>query len=242
MWSTFSDQSLSTKWSSCAEPARDSSHQAGMHESSTAMLRGTNLPSLNVISAIVGFAASKLPKTTRSTAISGVRTVSKNFPPGMVLVRRSRMPFCRKDYQTTTGIIHHLERGCCPKAPLDRNKLYQEIRRRDPDGFISNKFLEWHGAVSYEATALAYNPKYGQYECYICHDLFRHLSSLNQHLDSPRHQQNLYHCPNRSCLKEFTTLADLINHLESESCRFMRFEAVQNSIRGLVSSNRLIAF
>ncbi|EEU40700.1 uncharacterized protein NECHADRAFT_32278, partial [Fusarium vanettenii 77-13-4] len=151
-------------------------------------------------------------------------------------------PFCRANYRTASGVTHHLERGCCPRAPLDRDQLYREIRRRDPNGYISNKFLEWHGTTTYEATQLAWNPRYRQYECYLCHTLFRHLSSLNQHLESPRHQQNLYHCPNRSCFKEFTTLAGLINHLESESCSFMRFEAVQNGIRGLVSSNRRIAF
>jgi hypothetical protein len=77
----------STKWSTCAEPARDSSRQAGMHENSTVMLRGTNLPNLNAISAIVGFAATKLPKTTKSPVISGVRTASKSFLPGMALAR-----------------------------------------------------------------------------------------------------------------------------------------------------------
>ena len=91
-------------------------------------------------------------------------------------------------------------------------------------------------------TELAFNSHYGEYECYICHDLFPYLSSLNQHLDSPRHQRDLYHCPNRSCLREFTTLAGLINHLESESCRFMRFQAVQNGIRGLFSSQRSVSF
>ncbi|KAH7248687.1 putative zinc finger protein [Fusarium redolens] len=141
-------------------------------------------------------------------------------------------PFCKAPYQAASGVVHHLERGCCPNAPLDRDTLDQEVRRRDPDGFICNKLLEWHGTVSYHATSLAYNSRYGQYECYFCGDLFRQLSSLNQHLASPRHQQELYHCPNRKCLKEFTTLAGMVNHLESESCRFLRFGAVQNGIRG----------
>ncbi|KAF4974952.1 hypothetical protein FZEAL_8215 [Fusarium zealandicum] len=151
-------------------------------------------------------------------------------------------PFCRAKYGAASGLTHHLERGCCPRAPLDRDTLYKEIRRCDPNGVISNRFLEWNGTISYEATELAWNRRYQQYECYLCHTLFKHLSGLNQHLESPRHQQKLYHCPNRACFKEFTTLAGLINHLESESCSFMRFEAVQNGVRGLVSSNRLIGF
>ncbi|KAF4954854.1 hypothetical protein FGADI_4956 [Fusarium gaditjirri] len=151
-------------------------------------------------------------------------------------------PFCQAHYQAASGVVHHLERGCCPNAPLDRDTLYQEVRRRDPNGFVCNKLLEWHGTVSYQATSLAFNSRYGQYECYFCGDLFRQLSSLNQHLASPRHQQELYHCPNRKCLKEFTTLAGMVNHLESESCRFLRFGAVQNGIRGFFTSDRSIAF
>ncbi|XEV05266.1 hypothetical protein FSHL1_010553 [Fusarium sambucinum] len=151
-------------------------------------------------------------------------------------------PFCGANYRAASGIAHHLERGCCPCAPLDRDTMYQEVRRRDPDGIITNHFLEWQPTIHYQATELAYNPYLGEYECYLCHDSFRRLSSLNQHLESPRHQQNLYHCPNRSCFKEFTTLAGLVNHLESESCRFMRFQAIQNGMRGLVSSSRGIGF
>lgn len=153
-----------------------------------------------------------------------------------------KCPFCCANYNAASGVAHHLERGRCPNAPLDRDTLYQEVKKRDPDGLITNQFLKWEPTVHYQATELAFSSYYGEYECYICHDLFPYLSSLNQHLDSPRHQRDLYHCPNRSCLREFTTLAGLINHLESESCRFMRFQAVQNGIRGLFSSQRSVSF
>ncbi|KAF4415801.1 hypothetical protein FACUT_13114 [Fusarium acutatum] len=151
-------------------------------------------------------------------------------------------PFCPAHYNAASGIVHHLEQGACPNAPLDRDTLHQEVRRRDPTGSICNRLLVWQETVTYQATALAFNIHYGQYECYFCGDLFRQLSSLNQHLASPRHQQELYHCPNRKCHREFTTLAGVANHLESESCRFLRFEAVQNGIRGFFSSGRWIAF
>ncbi|KAH7222257.1 hypothetical protein BKA60DRAFT_539338 [Fusarium oxysporum] len=195
--------------------------------------------------------------TIWSTPASTVVTAISSSRAGMLLARRHQgmsysgvstyqkgvsCPFCKAYYQAASGVVHHLERGCCPNAPLDRDTLYQEVRRRDPNGFVCNKLLEWHGTVSYHATSVAFNSRYGQYECYFCGDLFRQLSSLNQHLASPRHQQELYHCPNRKCLKEFTTLAGMVNHLESESCRFLRFGAVQNGIRGSFSSDRLIAF
>lgn len=41
---------------------------------------------------------------------------------------------------------------------------------------------------------------------------------------------------------DFKSLAGIINHLESESCGYTRFETVQNKIGELVSGNRRIAF
>lgn len=52
----------------------------------------------------------------------------------------------------------------------------------------------------------------------------------------------LYHCPNRNCASEFKTLAAIINHLESESCRFMGFDAVQKRMGQVITSGKMIAF
>lgn len=67
------------------------------------------------------------------------------------------------------------------------------------------------------------------------------LTALKKHLESPRHQQSLYHCMKRSCGKEFKTLAALINHLESESCKMMRFQRMQKSITAVVDPHKMIA-
>ena len=61
-------------------------------------------------------------------------------------------------------------------------------------------------------------------------------------MDALLDQQKLYHCPKHTCRKEFTTLAGIINHLESESCGFTRFDNVQRGIEGMISGNRLIGF
>ena len=124
--------------------------------------------------------------------------------------------------------MHHLE-GVRAQSPLDRDKLYEAVRSRDPNGIISKKLLAWSGTTSYEATNKAWNPVTKAYQCYLCGGLFGKLASLNQHLSSPVHQQKLYHCPNSRCQREYTTLAAVINHLESESCEYMRFEAVQKT-------------
>ncbi|GAB0145854.1 hypothetical protein EsHS_00006273 [Epichloe bromicola] len=151
-----------------------------------------------------------------------------------------RCPFCKNEFGTATGLVHHLERGSCPKAPLNREKLYEAIRSRDPNGIITEKLLSWSGATSHEATERAWNSVYEAYQCYFCGRLFDRLTSLNQHLSSPIHQQKLYHCPNRRCGREFTTLAAVINHLESESCEYMRFEAVQKNVKNILNPGRMI--
>ncbi|VUC35391.1 unnamed protein product [Clonostachys rosea] len=151
-------------------------------------------------------------------------------------------PFCKSQHGTATGLVHHLERGACPQAPLDRDSLYRAVRRYDPQGVVSKKLLEWNGSSSYSANDRAWNPYVEAYECYLCNRLFNTLNGLNQHLNSPLHQQALYHCPNPSCRRDFTTLAATINHLESESCGFMKFRAVQTNVERIVNPNRMLQF
>jgi len=116
------------------------------------------------------------------------------------------------------------------------------ISERDPNGIITLKQLTWHGSANstYQATDAAWNGR--KWECYLCHRGFVSKVALNQHLNSPVHQQKVYHCPSRRCMKEFVSLAALFNHLESESCGAMRFEDVQQHAGNVLSGNRLIAF
>ena len=81
---------------------------------------------------------------------------------------------------------------------------------------------------------------HGSAICAIAH--FNTSHALNQHLNSSAHQQKLYHCPNSRCGKEFVALAGLFNHLESESCSFMRFDNVQKQVGNVLGGNRLITF
>ncbi|KAH9905221.1 hypothetical protein F4778DRAFT_698055 [Xylariomycetidae sp. FL2044] len=152
-------------------------------------------------------------------------------------------PSCKSSYPTATGLTHHVETGSCPNAPtINRDTLYKFVRSKDPGGIITKNLIGWAGSTQYEASRRSYNAKRHGWECYLCHRLFKSLPSLNQHLNSPTHQETLYYCANRSCKKEFTTLAGIINHLESESCGCTRFENVQRSIRDVVGSDKLITF
>ncbi|KAI1503082.1 hypothetical protein F5X99DRAFT_133938 [Biscogniauxia marginata] len=151
-------------------------------------------------------------------------------------------PFCKAGYATATGLTHHLESGACPNASsLNRDELYKAIRRKDPNGLISKNLIGWNGSPVYEASPNAWNGF--AWECYFCHRQYNTRESLNQHLGSPAHHQKLYHCPNRGiCSREFTSFAALMNHLESESCGYTRFEDVQRSAKDIISGDRRIAF
>ncbi|KAJ5482300.1 Zinc fingerC2H2 [Penicillium sp. IBT 31633x] len=143
-------------------------------------------------------------------------------------------PFCRTGFVTATGVAHHLERGACPRAPmLNRDKIHRIIQQLDPTGIVCNKQIAWYDEedVHYTATPHAFNG--GFWVCYICKKCFNMKKSLESHLNSPVHKEKIYHCLNRGCPKEFVSLASLFNHLESESCGFIRFEGVQRIQRQL---------
>ncbi|KAI1461519.1 hypothetical protein F4805DRAFT_235423 [Annulohypoxylon moriforme] len=153
-----------------------------------------------------------------------------------------KCPFCKTGFVSATGLAHHLEGGRCSAASsLNRDMVYRAVRMKDPDGVLAKKLIGWHGSSTYEATGSAWNGD--AWECYLCHRNFVSMNVLNGHLNSPAHQQALYHCPNRhACGRDFKTLAAVMNHLESESCGYSRFEAVQNTVTQIVSGDRRLTF
>ncbi|KAG5981782.1 hypothetical protein E4U55_002560 [Claviceps digitariae] len=159
--------------------------------------------------------------------------------------KNMKCPFCQIAYTTASGLSHHLETGSCSRAPsLNRDTLYKAIRQRDAGGLITNRQIEWRDEqhLDYQATDRAFNGNC--WECYICHSGFGSKTGLNQHLNSPRHKEKVYKCPNTvgGCRKLFVSLAGLFGHLESEQCSFMRFEHVQAHATRILDSRRMISF
>ena len=150
-------------------------------------------------------------------------------------------PFCSRKFTTASGVSHHLETGTCPNTSgMNRKSIYQFIAQRDRAGVVTNKAIGWYDDESWD-TDNAYNGNY--YECYICHREFNRQRDLDQHLYSPTHQQEIYHCPNGKCAKQFKTLAAMFNHLESESCGFAKFGRVNQCVdRLFASGQRQIGF
>jgi hypothetical protein len=115
---------------------------------------------------------------------------------------------------------------------LDRTGIHQVVRQFDPKGVICKENVPVANPVVYQATQRAWNSYRGAYECFLCYDGFSSLHGLNQHLNSPRHQQSIYHCPNPECAgRDFTTLAALVSHLESGSCRYIHFQSALDGLQ-----------
>lgn len=137
---------------------------------------------------------------------------------------------------SSTGLVHHLERGACPEASFDQVTLYEAVRRRDPSGSLTNDLF----ATPYSHTTTYRNSHEVVYECHLCHYPFKTLAWLNRHLASLVHGQNLYHCPNDCCGKGFTTLAGVINHLESGVCQSRRSYDVRKITEQILDPGCLI--
>lgn len=114
------------------------------------------------------------------------------------------------------------------------------IQERDPNGTVTKKEIDHSDLpIRYAANNRAFNGR--RWEFYMCHREFDTVDYLNTLLNSPAHKQNIYHCPNRKCEREFSTLAALFNHLESEACGCMKFEKVQGEV-GDVLRGKMITF
>lgn len=134
----------------------------------------------------------------------------------------------------------HLESGSCVSG-ITRQMVNSEIRARDTNHLITERLLTYpdsNGQVNTWATNAAWNGR--NYECYFCPRQFRSLPDLNRHLQSPVHEQRIYHCPH--CTTKFKLFGGLVQHVESESCGIARFRDVKMAMDRLISnSTRMIA-
>ncbi|EOA85963.1 hypothetical protein ACJQWK_02863 [Exserohilum turcicum] len=151
--------------------------------------------------------------------------------------------FCKAAFTSASGLSHHLETSSCLQArSLSHRIIFNTISLRDCNGLLTNKLLtDPDDDTQNGASNAAWNGS--DYECYLCHREYNTLQALNQHLNSPAHSEKLYHCPNRSCNRQFGRLASLFNHLESESCNFVRFEKVQKHVHNFITGQqKLVGF
>ena len=149
---------------------------------------------------------------------------------------------CNKAFVSNAALVLHFESGTCPSR-LTREELNRIIVRADTNNYITNPArlltgplgrseppaptVTWATELSFDGTA---------YECFLCHSTFTTLARLNQHLQSPRHEDKIYRCPKMDCQTEFVTLSGLCQHVEGGSCGIRMFRQVRDVMDGLTRS------
>lgn len=144
-------------------------------------------------------------------------------------------PFCKGRFATASAVVIHLESGRCPSG-LNRHKINETIRKLDRNNIITRPMLTMPGYDRVEkiATDRAWNGR--AFVCYLCPRQFATLQSLNAHLKSPFHEEEIYQCPKAGCGRNYKLLSGLVQHVESESCGLMRFGQVQSQARDGIES------
>jgi len=152
---------------------------------------------------------------------------------------------CGKAFVSMSALMLHFEAGTCPSG-MTRSELNHIVVRSDRHNVITNPARLIGGpdgdapptVTETWATDLSWNGS--AYECFLCHAMFRSLMSLNSHLQSPRHEDRIYRCPNRTtCGIEFSVLSALTQHVESGKCGANRFKEVQNALDSVISVKRI---
>lgn len=146
---------------------------------------------------------------------------------------------CNKTFVSPSGLVNHFESGACPSR-MTRRQLNHFVVRADTNNYITNpsrlltgpfgRFEPPAPAVTW-ATERSWNGK--AYECFLCHSEFKRLDQLNQHLQSPRHEDKIYRCPKLDCRTEFVTLSGLCQHVESGICGTRMFDQVRDAMESL---------
>ncbi|KAL9712286.1 hypothetical protein Ac2012v2_005363 [Leucoagaricus gongylophorus] len=142
--------------------------------------------------------------------------------------------FCDNMFKTPSSIAMHIESGC---HRINRHQVTAAAHKlgiipqisipRRIEGLSKQPQL-----VNWFANENSFNGY--SYECYLCHSTFKTLDRLNQHLNSPTHDESEFHCPH--CGSEFQLISGLVQHIESESCGIARFQHVAKHFESLTQS------
>ncbi|CAG8357470.1 unnamed protein product [Penicillium salamii] len=150
-------------------------------------------------------------------------TMHQNSPVHRPLVHKCA--FCPSVFGTPSAVVHHLESNCCEVAVWqDIDHLFKVMKSIDKENLFTIAATEPDAKVSLNYTI------HGEfYHCPHCTSRFKKEVGVIAHLKSPVHRKRLYHCLNNTqrCGKTFLTLASLWNHLESGSCGYLLFDAVE---------------
>ncbi|KZT67387.1 hypothetical protein DAEQUDRAFT_746186 [Daedalea quercina L-15889] len=158
---------------------------------------------------------------------------------------------CTKVFPSGAALIQHLESGGC-RSKMTRHEVNRLAVQMDVENVITNpaRLLTGPGGsvppkvTTSWATERSRNPVSGQYECCVCRAGFKMLKDLNNHLQSPVHDERVYRCPKgwQGCETEFRTLSALCQHVESGSCGVHKFNStIQKYVGSLADGMKRLA-
>ncbi|RPA71178.1 hypothetical protein BJ508DRAFT_345450, partial [Ascobolus immersus RN42] len=170
--------------------------------------------------------------------------IQDQYRPGTLIPRnnydphRIKCPGCTRLFATTSAMTVHLESSTCTSG-ITRQRLNAFVRGADTRGLITKNLLTSSETIlETVATNASWNGR--AFACYFCDREFRTLQALNQHLNSPAHEQMMYHCP--KCKSEFRRLSGLVQHVESERFGLMRFADVRGHFQGSIRFDRMLGY
>ncbi|EJD40337.1 hypothetical protein AURDEDRAFT_91029 [Auricularia subglabra TFB-10046 SS5] len=148
---------------------------------------------------------------------------------------------CTHTFVSHSAMTLHLESGHCVSG-MTRADVNQRVIELDRGRVITDpsRLLTNGTTTKYRATSQAWNGH--AWECYLCHAQLSSRGALDNHLNSPRHEQKMYICPGPKCGQRFTTLSGLMQHIESDKCGVQRFRVVQDAISQLTNGMKRLGF
>jgi Zinc-finger double-stranded RNA-binding/Zinc-finger of C2H2 type len=146
---------------------------------------------------------------------------------------------CNRTFVSYAALVLHFESGTCPSR-MTREQLNRFVVRVDTNNYITNPARLLTGPLGRSeppastvtwATGRSWNGY--AYQCFLCNRTFDTLPRLNQHLQSPVHQDKIYRCPKSDCRIEFVALSGLCQHVEGGSCGVRMFRQVRDVMDSL---------
>jgi len=149
---------------------------------------------------------------------------------------------CNRSFVSHAALVLHFESGTCP-SKMTREQLNRLVVRADTNNYITNPARLLTGPQGHYsppaptrtwATERSWNV--WAYQCFLCNSTFETLARLNQHLQSPRHEEKIYRCPKSDCSMQFVALSGLCQHVEGGSCGVWMFRPVRDVMENLTRS------
>jgi hypothetical protein len=143
---------------------------------------------------------------------------------------------CNRCFVSPSALTSHFENGVCPSG-ITQDKLDRFVTRADTNNYITNPNRLLTGPLGWNeppapTTVWATNRSWNgvAFQCFLCNSTYRQLAHLNQHLQSPYHQNKIYRCPKPDCGDEFALLSGLCQHVERGSCGVRMFRQVRDTM------------